>query len=196
MKDYKKIIEKYPLLFEGGDLQSPFSLYGFECDIGWYHIIENACHIMYQDYLQSEQQYNYAQSRIEKFDAYIGNRRLYDTATSKEDILKELEISKSSFYSKMQEALSMMPKVAQIKEKFGTLRFYIDGGNATSNAIAHYAELMSETTCEVCGNAGKTYYMKWHRTLCDLHATQNYGEEQVAAYIAKTPQILRYKHIM
>lgn len=182
MKDYKKIIEKYPLLFEGGDLQSPFSLYGFECDIGWYHIIENACHIMYQDYLQSEQQYNYAQSRIEKFDTYVTNRRLYDTVTSKEDMIKELEISKSSFYCKMQEALTSMPKVSQIKEKFGTLRFYIDNGNVTSNAITYYAELMSETACEVCGNTGKTYHMKWHRTLCTLHANQHYGEEQVVAY--------------
>lgn len=44
--------------------------------------------------------------------------------------------------------------VAQIKEKFGGLRFYIGTGNAgVFNRIAE-AEIESETLCEACGKPG------------------------------------------
>jgi len=65
------------------------------------------------------------------------------------------------------------PDVVQIKEKFGTLRFYIHGGNETISQLISFAEYMTETTCEVCGNIGKTRGRGWVRTVCDIHDTSN-----------------------
>ena len=58
----------------------------------------------------------------------------------------------------------------QIKEKFGTLRFYTGGGDQYTNGVLAMAECMSAVTCEECGDRGKVRTSGWHRTLCDEHA--------------------------
>jgi hypothetical protein len=60
-------------------------------------------------------------------------------------------------------------QVHQIKEKFGTLRFYWSGRNsdAGEEAVAD-AEAESARTCERCGNPGRLRTKRgWLRTLCD-----------------------------
>lgn len=59
--------------------------------------------------------------------------------------------------------------VAQIKEKFGGLRFYYDGGDEYIHGLTRMGESMSELTCEVCGNLGKPREGGWIKVLCDLH---------------------------
>jgi hypothetical protein len=41
--------------------------------------------------------------------------------------------------------------VAQVKEKFGGLRFYYDGGDEYVDGLVSMAEMWAERTCEVCG---------------------------------------------
>ena len=55
----------------------------------------------------------------------------------------------------------------QIKEKFGTLRFYYDGGDDTVQDIVDAAEQATHTTCELCGQRGTTRGGGWIQTLCD-----------------------------
>lgn len=57
----------------------------------------------------------------------------------------------------------------QIKEKFGTLRFYYDGGDDTIGGMVRMAESMSAVTCEECGSPGHQRSGGWIRTLCDKH---------------------------
>ena len=59
--------------------------------------------------------------------------------------------------------------LTQIKEKYGTLRLYYDGGDAYIDGMARMAEAMSEVTCEVCGNPGKFRGRGWYYTACDQH---------------------------
>lgn len=70
--------------------------------------------------------------------------------------------------------------VAQIKEKFGYLRCYVDfvrdvEGKALADqdkvmeVISKY-ESLSGKTCEKCGKAGTARKANWIRTLCDEHA--------------------------
>lgn len=61
----------------------------------------------------------------------------------------------------------------QIKEKFGTLRFYTEGGDEEIYGMIRMAESMSCVTCEVCGSPGKQRHGGWIRTLCDVHAKQD-----------------------
>ena len=58
-------------------------------------------------------------------------------------------------------------KVAQVKEKFGGLRFYIYGGDNYVRGMIRFAESMSFVTCEFCGKAGKLGGKGWYRTLCE-----------------------------
>lgn len=48
------------------------------------------------------------------------------------------------------------PKVAQIKEKFGGLRFYIDGERDDYiRGLIDMAEVWAANTCEICGERGE-----------------------------------------
>lgn len=57
----------------------------------------------------------------------------------------------------------------QVKEKFGTLRFYYDGGDDVIDGMVQLAESMSGVTCEECGKPGKSRSGGWIRTLCEEH---------------------------
>jgi hypothetical protein len=58
-------------------------------------------------------------------------------------------------------------RAAQVKEKFGTLRFYIDGPQTIKmEGFVVVAEQESAVTCEVCGAPGKLTGRGWVRTLC------------------------------
>lgn len=59
--------------------------------------------------------------------------------------------------------------VAQIKEKFGGLRFYYDGGDDTVDGMVRMAESWAARVCEQCGNVGEQRSGGWIRTLCDQH---------------------------
>lgn len=63
----------------------------------------------------------------------------------------------------------------QIKEKFGTLRFYWDGtlsleGTRKVKEAIHLAEARSACTCEICGEVGRLYGSVWLTTRCTAHA--------------------------
>ncbi|GBD85422.1 hypothetical protein BMS3Abin02_01829 [bacterium BMS3Abin02] len=60
-------------------------------------------------------------------------------------------------------------RVHQIKEKFGTLRFYWEGRDYnTGEATVVDAEAESARTCELCGSPGHLRTRNsWLRTLCD-----------------------------
>ena len=63
--------------------------------------------------------------------------------------------------------------VAQIKEKFGTLRVYLTYKNSDRQLVEKLiaeAETKSATTCEVCGDYGQLRTGPWVKTLCDAHS--------------------------
>ena len=62
--------------------------------------------------------------------------------------------------------------VDQVKEKFGTLRFYYTGGDDYIDGLVSMAESMSGVTCEECGNPGSTLGRGWLTTLCGKHAEE------------------------
>ena len=58
-------------------------------------------------------------------------------------------------------------KISQVKEKWGGLRFYYDGGDDYVSGAVALAEDLSYKTCEACGNPGKVSSGGWYRTRCD-----------------------------
>lgn len=66
-------------------------------------------------------------------------------------------------------------RATQLKEKFGTLRFYFDANLAPPSIdvvreAIDLAEARSACTCEICGDEGRLRAGGWLKTLCDAHA--------------------------
>ena len=62
--------------------------------------------------------------------------------------------------------------IEQVKEKFGSLRFYYQGGDEYISGLVSMAESMAGITCETCGDAGEGRNGGWIRTLCDKHEAE------------------------
>ena len=65
----------------------------------------------------------------------------------------------------------VVPQVTldQVKEKFGTLRFYYTGGDDYIRGMVTMAEAMSSVTCETCGKPGTRTGGGWIKTVCKEH---------------------------
>jgi len=62
-------------------------------------------------------------------------------------------------------------RVMQVKEKFGTLRYYIHTDNNEAHNIIIEAETASSHTCEQCGRPGTLHTTRrWLKTLCTIDA--------------------------
>jgi hypothetical protein len=64
-------------------------------------------------------------------------------------------------------------RIAQVKEKFGGLRFYCHGGDAKLGKLIRKAEEESYSVCEECGEEASQVKVNkiWIRTLCEAHRT-------------------------
>ena len=59
--------------------------------------------------------------------------------------------------------------IEQVKEKFGTLRYYYSGGDEFVDKLVDVVENQSAYMCEVCGKYGTLRKGGWLKTLCDEH---------------------------
>jgi len=180
------LCKRYPKIFRDrhADMRTTAMCWGFDCGNGWFNVIDQMCRIMqwHIDYSRKnrarELRYNRAVTRAMNGDMAaliryhtIGkgiNAHEYAVKYANEDVERGL---------KLREVREACPQVVatQVKEKFGTLRFYYYGGDDYCRGVESMADNMTAVTCEVCGNAGKLLTQGWHRTLCETHAKeQNY----------------------
>ena len=71
--------------------------------------------------------------------------------------------------------------VAQIKEKFGGLRFYYSGGDETVSGMVTMAEAWAARSCEVCGAPGHLREGGWLVTMCGEHYEEREKERKERA---------------
>lgn len=147
-----QLFEKYPKIFRQKDLDMTQTAmcWGISCGDGWYNIIDVLC-------LKIQQLIDNPHETIE----YI------------ETSVKELEPDNSSrleFFEnwKQEQEKKIIPQVeaVQVKEKYGTLRFYVNQSNDTISNWISFAETMSSVTCEECGGPGRSTGKSWIKTLC------------------------------
>lgn len=70
---------------------------------------------------------------------------------------------------------------AQVKEKFGGLRFYMDFATKEMNRLINETELEAMRTCEMCGVPGEQRLGGWIKTLCDHCADERQREREAEA---------------
>lgn len=63
--------------------------------------------------------------------------------------------------------------IDQIKEKYGSLRFYFHGGSSIFNGMVRFAEQLSKNTCESCGYVNKKPY---DCAKCKINSVNGWGK--------------------
>lgn len=181
----KQLCEKFPKLFvdRNGDMLATAMCWGFEHGDGWFNIIHALCaNIQWHIDQSVERNANAIRYEAERVAAVAGDFTVYDNfhpsliPTCREQRHQELLTEKPRDIPEIIEQVT----VNQVKEKFGTLRFYYSGGDAYIDGLVAMAESMSAATCEECGAPGRVRHGGWLRCLCDEHAqaSGNYLTEE------------------
>ena len=147
------LVRKYPLLYRDrhGDMRTTAMVWGFSCGDGWFNIL---------DTLSAKLSYPYEEAKW-RLDWLLENK------PSEIEAIKEQQL-------RISELEENHPRAVQVKEKFGSLRFYVDGiVRPDHRAAIAFAESLSVRTCEVCGARGKQRGGGWIRTLCNTHAMES-----------------------
>lgn len=179
----KLLCERYPKLFVNrhASEQETCMCWGFACGDGWFNILNALCsniqhHIDWSvknnqwdlNYNQMIEEHNAGDST--KLDKYCGTSAW--GIDRKEEVLKKGLITVRPIIEQV--------VVEQVKEKFGTLRFYTTGGDDYIHGLISMAESMSGVTCESCGNPGERRGGGWVHTYCTPCEVKR--EEERAAY--------------
>lgn len=72
-------------------------------------------------------------------------------------------------------------EAVQVKEKFGTLRFYTNGASEWQDGVIAFAESISAKICDVCGKAGTLNRNGWIACRCPEHKESYELEENESA---------------
>lgn len=86
------------------------------------------------------------------------------------DLLSNLCRDIKAYYLKAEGNVNPDFYVTQVKEKYGSLRFYVSPAPDEVHNMIHIAEMKSYYICEDCGCEGKEFHrddLPWIRTLCD-----------------------------
>lgn len=148
--------------------------WGFEHGDGWFNIINNLCasiqhHIDWSRKSRaSALRFNRA---LMRWTEDMDDKGLVHYFTDRRGILHEYSLNEAKEHPRLREVITACPQVVvdQVKEKFGTLRFYYHGGDETVDGMVRMAENMSSVTCEMCGNKGKIYSGSWLLCRCKNH---------------------------
>jgi hypothetical protein len=168
----KLLCERYPKMMvnRNKDMMETCMCWGFECGDGWFNILDQLMGSIQHHIDWKEKQRNWAIKYNEMAtQAKAGNFELFEeenkNLTNEEYKNERLaEIIAGDF----REVPKSIPQVTldQVKEKFGTLRFYYSGGDEYISGMVSLAESLTGVTCESCGNVGERRGGGWVHTYC------------------------------
>lgn len=148
----KKLVEKYPKIFKDrhGSPMETLMCFGFEHGDGWYNIIDALC------------------ANIQHTIDWSHTNNKWDLKWNEENPDNQRPVRE------------IIPQVVaiQVKEKFGSLRFYTNGVTDEISGIIRMAESMSALTCEECGAPGRRRGRGWIYTACDTHTKPEHLVEE------------------
>jgi hypothetical protein len=168
----KLLCEKYPKMMvnRNKDMMETCMCWGFECGDGWFNILDQLMGSIQHHIDWKEKQRNWAIKYNEMAtQAKAGNFELFeeDMKALPNDEYKEKRLAEI-IAGDFREVPESIPQVTldQVKEKFGTLRFYYSGGDDYISGMVSLAESLTGVTCESCGNVGERRGGGWVHTYC------------------------------
>lgn len=172
------LCSKYPYIFKDrhASMMATCMCWGFSHNDGWFNILDMLCagienHVKWKRESRARDLlYNRRLKRAIKYNDYhylinpkLANHEYHIDQCKHEFVEQQFRDVPEKVYRVV---------ATQVKEKFGTLRFYYRGGDEVVDGMVRMAELMSSVTCEVCGKPGKTQGTGWTKTTCDEHANK------------------------
>lgn len=101
-----------------------------------------------------------------------GNNFYFECGDGWFDLLLETSIKLEEQLRTYPEAVRQDVVAHQVKEKYGSLRFYISYYTEELDEIIESAELRSACICETCGKSGKIRGSSWLYCACDEHTKE------------------------
>jgi hypothetical protein len=186
----KLLCEKYPKMMvnRNKSMTETCMCWGFDCGDGWFNLLDQLMGNIQHHIDWKEKQrkwaidYNYmtAQCKAGNFDLFEESMKNTISPEYKEKRLEEIV---TGDFRPVPDPIQQVT-LDQVKEKFGTLRFYYTGGDEHISGMVRMAESMSSVICEECSNPAKTGNDQgWVRTLCGPCVTKR--EEARAEYAKK-----------
>jgi len=171
----KQLCDKYPLIFRDRNASKMVTAmcWGFPGD-GWYWIIDHLCHKI-QRHIDTRAEDG---KRNKEYNEMMADAKAGDFTKFHEyfDFLAgdNLEIAKQDVLKGKPKEDPTVPQViaTQVKEKFGTLSFYVQAADDKVRAYIEFAEHLSAHMCEKCGattgvtQVGTGASKTWIKTLC------------------------------
>ena len=168
----KLLCERYPKMMvnRNKNMQETCMCWGFDCGDGWFNILDQLMGSI-QDHIDwREKQRAWAikynematQAKAGNFDAFEEDMKALPNDEYKEKRLAEIV---AGDFRTVPESIPQVT-LDQVKEKFGTLRFYYSGGDDYISGMVSLAESMTGVTCESCGNVGERRGGGWVHTYC------------------------------
>lgn len=170
-----QLCAKYPKIFaqRNGSIQETCMAWGCEVGNGWFNILDQLCsHIQWHIDGVEKQRLADVKFNETKRQAELGNWTLfledYKWCNTEKDLARWKEQILTAQYRTVTESIPQV-EATQVKEKFGTLRFYHSGGDNTIDGMVYLAEGMSGVTCEECGAPGQMNTSGWLSVRCKEH---------------------------
>lgn len=106
-------------------------------------------------------------SMVERYPLLYVHMTCIDFCDGWFELLDELSRKLESMIQALQEYDRQNFYAVQIKEKYGSLRFYMSCETDAMTLAISEAEDLSAVTCELCGELGELREGKFMHTLCD-----------------------------
>lgn len=168
-----KLCAHYPEIFRDrrADASSTAMCWGFDCGDGWYSLIDGLCSALMSPVYNARSLLKY-----------------YETAPADTNYYTEEQWAalKEQTRAKLAEVAARVPVATQVKEKYGTLRFYVKGASDEQYAMITLAEHLSAKVCETCGSMNaRQWGHSWITTMCQPCATDEFGELMIEELLAE-----------
>jgi hypothetical protein len=162
----ERLCKLAPHLFadRSGDMRNTCMMWGFDCGDGWYGLLEEAalkleplCKALYDQYAPLEKPW------------YKHIRSMLYWSSKVPGAFKVLYYLAHKLVPGLSNPFHWYgggPRASQVKEKYGTLRFYMTYETDEMAEIIAAAEHKSGKTCEECGKPGTLRGHGWYYTRC------------------------------
>ena len=175
------LCQRYPKMMVNRNkpMQETCMCWGFECGDGWFNILNQLMGNIQHHIDWKEKQHSRAtiynkiaeagkRGNVELFADLVAKEYAYQPTITAEYIK---ELCEKMIKNPLRDVPNLIPQVTldQVKEKFGTLRFYYAGGDDEISGMVRMAESMSAVTCEECGSPGTQTQGGWIKTACAAH---------------------------
>jgi len=180
-------------------MQETCMCWGFECGDGWFNILNQL-----MGDIQSHIDWRIRQRDVAvKYNEMAQQLRAGDSTLFDEehkDLLNQDYVEKRKqeiIDGDLRTVPEIIPQVTldQVKEKFGTLRFYYTGGDDVIDGMVRMAESMSGVMCETCGSPATTEGPEdgfgWIRTECKTCAEARELARELAAEEREMKKLLK-----